>query len=87
MASITDAGTAAMIEYLILVLRGLGRFWEHHTGIVGVVDGSPHAHYAQVVLKLFAAIQADHITLAVRLACLGDRGHGPGKGGGGRNGT
>jgi hypothetical protein len=44
-----------------------------------VVNGFPDAHFVQVVLELFSAIQANDITLAVRLARLGDRRHGAGK--------
>jgi len=44
-----------------------------------VVNGLPDAHFLQVVLKLFAAVQADHVALAARLARLGDRGQRPGK--------
>ena len=37
------------------------------------------AHFAQVVLEPFTAIQANDVTLAVGLARLGDGGHGPSK--------
>src|ERR1035437_2831816 len=37
-----------------------------------MVDYLPDAHFVQVVLELFAAVQANHVALAVRLARLGD---------------
>jgi hypothetical protein len=43
------------------------------------VDGLTHPHLADVVLKLFSAIQADHVALTVRLAWFGDRRDWPGK--------
>ena len=35
-----------------------------------MVDYLPDAHFVQVVLELFAAVQANHVALAVRLARL-----------------
>jgi hypothetical protein len=37
-----------------------------------MVNYLPDAHFVQVVLKLFAAVQANDVALAVRLARLGD---------------
>src|ERR1017187_6557802 len=37
-----------------------------------MVNCLPDAHFVQVVLKLFAAVQANDVALAVRLARLGD---------------
>src|ERR1035437_9797822 len=41
-----------------------------------MVDYLPDAHFVQVVLELFAAIQANDVALAVRLARLADRRNG-----------
>src|ERR1035437_4195270 len=38
-----------------------------------MVNYLPVVHFVQVVLKLFAAVQANDVALAVRLARLGDR--------------
>jgi hypothetical protein len=42
----------------------------HDPGVMRVVNGFPDAHFVQVVLELFSAIQANDIALAVRAACI-----------------
>jgi hypothetical protein len=44
-----------------------------------MVDYLPNTHFLQIVLELFAAVQANDIALAVRLARLSDRRDGAGK--------
>jgi hypothetical protein len=52
--------------------------WRHETGVMRVVDGLAYAPLIQVVLELFAAVQAEDVALSVRLAHLGDRSYGVG---------
>ena len=67
-----DAGRAARSAYFRVFAR-LGRGWRDDSGVVRAVDGFADAHFVDVVRELFAAVQANDVALAVRLACLGDR--------------